>query len=40
MYAAGQGRTDVVVELIKRGADMNAQDKVRCLRGYYMQSSR
>ena len=33
MQAAAHGRTDVVEELIKRGADMNAQDKVRCLRG-------
>ena len=40
MYAAALGRTDVVEELIKRGADMNAQDKVRCLRGYCKQWSR
>ena len=40
MHAAAWGRTDVVEELIKRGADMNAQEKVRCLRGYCKQWSR
>ena len=34
MLAAGEGRTDVVVELIERGGDVDAQDKVRCFRGY------
>ena len=31
--AAEDGKTDVVKELVRRGADVNAQDKVRCLRG-------
>ena len=31
MRAARYGRTDVVEELIKRGGDVNAQDKVRYL---------
>ena len=34
MLAAGVGRTDVVVELIERGGDAEAQDEVRCFRGY------
>ena len=34
MLAAGEGRTDVVVELIERGGDVQAQDEVRCFRGY------
>ena len=34
MLAAGEGRTDVVVELIERGGDVEAQDEVRCFRGY------
>ena len=40
MLAAQYGKTDVVEELISRGGDVNAQDKVRCLRGYYRQWSR
>ena len=40
MMAAGCGGTDVVEELISRGGDVNAHDKVRCLRGYYRQWSR
>ena len=40
MWAAENGRTDVVEELIGRGAGVNAQDKVRCLRGYCRQWSR
>ena len=40
MWAAGEGRADVVEELIGRGADVNAQDKVRCLRRYCRQWSR
>ena len=31
--AAERGKTDVVKELVRRGADVNAQDKVSCLRG-------
>ena len=34
MLAAGEGRTDVVVELIERGGDIEAQDLVRYFRGY------
>ena len=37
MMAAEKGRTDVVEELVGRGTDVNAQDKVRCLRGYCRQ---
>ena len=33
MYAAEGRKTDVVKELVRRGADVNAQDKVRW-RGY------
>ena len=40
MFAAGKGRTDVVEELIRQGGDVNAQNVVRCLRGYYRQWSR
>ena len=40
MLAAGMGRIDVVEELTGRGADVNVQDKVRCLRGYCRQWSR
>ena len=34
MLAAREGRTDVVLELIGRGGDIEAQDVVRCFRGY------
>ena len=40
MLASGMGRTDVMEELIGRGADVNAQTEVRCLRGYSRQCSR
>ena len=40
MLAAEEGRTDVVEELIGWGANVNAKDKVRCLRGYCRQWSR
>ena len=40
MWAAEKGRTDVVEELIGRGAHVNAQDKVRCLREYCRQWNR
>ena len=35
IFAAGEGMIDVVEELIGRGADVDARDKVRYLRGYY-----
>ena len=31
MIAAGKGKTDIVVELVKGGADIDMQDKVCCL---------
>ena len=37
MVAAGCGRRDVVEELLTQGADVNAQDEVRHLRGYRSQ---
>ena len=37
MLAAIEGRTDVVEELIRWRADVNARDKVRCLSGFFRQ---
>ena len=40
MLAAALGNTNIVDELLKRGADVNAQDKVRSFKIYYIYEGR